>query len=224
MPYPRSRRKRLAVLAAFILGSIPAVSFGQESPRVTALFFENYPWIETVVSGGDDGSGVIRGTQIGGMVTSAFPEAVVLLKIGGPENFNEVAIREAIQKNFGFRCGNVVFKEHPALLIGTDVFSIRDGTFIKIGRGALSTRESPAPASNSVEFDLELLSTREETVLLAVRCTLPWLAALNPADPRIVLLNEIFGLRAAEPLLIGFPYVNSTRQKFVYWVALLLEK
>jgi hypothetical protein len=217
--------KGLAVLAVLLLGSMPAIGSEQESVRVTAIIFEAAPWIVTVISDvRDDGSGGVQGTQTGGMVTSQFPEAVVHLKFGGPADFNSEAISAVIRKNFRFQCGSVLSEGLPAFMIGKDVFSVRDGTFLKIEQGSFSAGETPAPALNPIEFNLELLSRREETWVFEARCTLPMSEGSNPTDQQIVLLKEIIGIRAGEPVLLGFPYTNSNREKFVYWVALLLEK
>jgi hypothetical protein len=42
----------------------------------------------------------------------------------------------------------------------------------------------------------------------------------------LVVLDQSIGLRSAEPLLIGAPYimtVKGQRGRFIYWVALLVE-
>ena len=213
-------RKRVSVMISIIfLVSIPTAFSGQESIQVTAMIFETAPAIVTVTSSESDPSGGIRGTTIGGHITSAFPPAIVRLKIGGPEDFNSLAIARLIRRDFVFQCGSSLSQGLPAVMIGCDVFSVRDGTFTKIDRAAPSSEQLPSPAVQPIALHLELLSRQAKTLIFEARCTLPGTEGAEEET----LLKEIIGLRPSEPILIGFPYLHRTKGKYVYWIALLLE-
>jgi hypothetical protein len=218
-----SRGKRSAFIIALVLGGIPALALGQESVRVTALVFETEPWEVSVVGGVPDGKGGIQGRQVGGIVTSQFPTAVVRLNLGSPADFNGEAIPAKIKRNFVFRCGSELSEGLPAVLIGKDIFSVKDGMFAKIGHSLLTTGNPPKPESDPVLFDLKLVSRQEGTLVFEVCCTLARAGSSNQSEPPTVLLEEIIGLRPGAPILIGFPYLQKTKGRFVYWIALLLE-
>ena len=63
--------------------------------------------------------------------------AVVRLKIGRPEDFDIEAIPAQIKRHFKYQCGSEISEGLPATMIGKDVFSVKDGTFVKIGHALL---------------------------------------------------------------------------------------
>ncbi len=218
-----SRFIRLAIVAALITGSIPAVFSEQKSVQVTAMVFETAPMIFTVTKSEPDPSGGIKGTMTGGMITSQFPPAVVRLKIGRPEDFDIEAIPALIKRHFKYQCGSEISEGLPATMIGKDIFSVKDGTFLKIGHALLKTGNPPKPETDPVVCDLKLVSKQGEASVFEARCTLSREKEASPNGPPTILLEEIIGLRPNEPVLIGFPYINRAKEKFVYWIALLLE-
>jgi len=203
------------IIAAVLPLIIPAVSFGQRQPRIRVLSFVTEPLIVSVVSGGPDGTGAIVGRQVGGMVTSQFPQAVVRLKLPNVSHFNKDDIPAAIKRNFKFQCGSELSQELPADWFGGDVFSFQDGTFSKqAGNRLLAPR---------FETDLTFISQRDAAMIVQIRCALPAAEGAASGEPPASVLEDVVGLHPDEPVLIGFPYNDKKRGRFIFWIALLLE-
>jgi hypothetical protein len=199
-----------------ILVKASAVASEDENIQITALLFKSDPTIVTVVSGGSDGKGHIIGTQVGGVVTSQFPDSIVLFKLQGADQFDKDAIPALIKRNFKFQCGSELVQGLPTVWFEQDAFSGRGGTFSKtVGDRLLA---------DAVDFGLYCLSLREDAWIFKARFTMRSSAGSYSPDQQTVLLDEIIGLRPAEPILIGFPHTDSKKGKTIYWVALLLEK
>ncbi|MBN1938493.1 MAG: hypothetical protein JW843_02835 [Candidatus Aminicenantes bacterium] len=213
----------LMISAFMAAGSLPAQTAGRGSVQVTALVFETAPMIYTVTKSEPDPSGAVRGRMTGGMITSQFPPAVMRMKIGGSEDFNIEAVPALIKRHFKFQCGDEVSEGLPAKMIGKDIFSGKDGTFKKIGHSLLTTGNPLKPETDPVLFDLKLVSRQGETFVFEACCVAGPVKEAESDGRPAALLEEIIGLRPNEPVLIGFPYINRAREKFVYWIALLLE-
>ncbi|MDD8010600.1 MAG: hypothetical protein PHX73_05775 [Acidobacteriota bacterium] len=205
----------LSIVMLFLVQA-SAVASEDENIQITALLFKSDPTIVTVVSGGSDGKGHIIGTQVGGVVTSQFPDSIVLFKLQGADQFDKDAIPALIKRNFKFQCGSELVQGLPTVWFEQDAFSGRGGTFSKtVGDRLLA---------DAVDFGLYCLSLREDAWIFKARFTMRSSAGSYSPDQQTVLLDEIIGLRPAEPILIGFPHTDSKKGKTIYWVALLLEK
>ncbi|MDD8029824.1 MAG: hypothetical protein PHE62_09785 [Acidobacteriota bacterium] len=205
----------LSIVMLFLVKA-SAVASEDENIQITALLFKSDPTIVTVVSGGSDGKGHIIGTQVGGVVTSQFPDSIVLFKLQGADQFDKDAIPALIKRNFKFQCGSELVQGLPTVWFEQDAFSGRGGTFSKtVGDRLLA---------DAVDFGLYCLSLREDAWIFKARFTMRSSAGSYSPDQQTVLLDEIIGLRPAEPILIGFPHTDSKKGKTIYWVALLLEK
>ncbi|MDW3227609.1 MAG: hypothetical protein PHR93_09075 [Acidobacteriota bacterium] len=205
----------LSIVMLFLVQA-SAVASEDENIQITALLFKSDPTIVTVVSGGSDGKGHIIGTQVGGVVTSQFPDSIVLFKLQGADQFDKDAIPALIKCNFKFQCGSELVQGLPTVWFEQDAFSGRGGTFSKtVGDRLLA---------DAVDFGLYCLSLREDAWIFKARFTMRSSAGSYSPDQQTVLLDEIIGLRPAEPILIGFPHTDSKKGKTIYWVALLLEK
>jgi hypothetical protein len=195
---------------------------GERSFQITALIYQTPPAIVTGVFGGADGKGGIVGGQVGGMVTSQFPNATVFLKLGGPAEFNDETIQACIKKNFVFKCGDALSQGFPVDLIGKMAYVFPGGKLTKTDSGAIPTNKPEFQASESLELKLDLISEQNDRWILALKFDLvedlPHISGKSSA-----LLDQIIGVRAAEPILIGFPYSNPRKGKFIYWVALFIE-
>jgi hypothetical protein len=210
------KRKALwpAVFASF-LSTFPAYASGQRVPRIKALYFVTEPLIASAVSSEPDGHGGVVGRQVGGMVTSQFPQGVVRLKLLSYTSFNPDDIPAFIKRNFKFQCGDVLSRELPADWSGSDVFSYQNGRFTK--------KPVEHPKAPPFETDLVFISQGEVAMIVQARCTLPAAEGANPGEPPASLLEEAFILRPDEPTLIGFPYHQRNVGVFVFWLALRLE-
>lgn len=205
----------LSIVMLFLVQA-SVVASEDENIQTTALLFKSDPTIVTVVSGGSDGKGHIIGTQVGGVVTSQFPDSIVLFKLQGADQFDKDAIPALIKRNFKFQCGSELVQGLPTVWFEQDAFSGRGGTFSKtVGDRLLA---------DAVDFGLYCLSLREDAWIFKARFTMRSSAGSYSPDQQTVLLDEIIGLRPAEPILIGFPHTDSKKGKTIYWVALLLEK
>jgi hypothetical protein len=201
----------------------PAHTPGESPLRITAMIYETPPTIVSVVSGGPDGKGNIVGRQIGGMVTSQFPNATVFLKLGGPTDFTDETIRDIIKKNFLFKCGDVLSQGLSADLIGKIAYSFQDGKLGKIDSGTIPANKPEARSSEAPRLNLELISKQDDRWIIALKCEVATnLDNLSGKSP--VLLDQLIGVRPAEPILIGFPFVDSQKYRFIYWVALFMEE
>jgi hypothetical protein len=212
----------LAAASLAIWGLASAYSPGERSFQITALIYQTPPLITTVVSAGPDGKGGFIGGQIGGMVTSQFPNATVFLKLGEPADFTDETIRAKINKNFVFKCGDALSQGLPADLIGKMVYIIQDGKLTKSAPGIISTNNPESPPSGSPGLNLDLISEQNDRWILALKFELAE-NLLNTPGKSSVLLDQIIGMRAAEPILIGFPFVVFQKGKFIYWMALHIE-
>ena len=211
-----------AAASLAILGLASAYPPGERSFQITALIYQTPPAIVTAVWGVPDGKGGIVGGQIGGMVTSQFPDATVFLKLGEPADFTDETIRAAIKKNFLFKCGDALSRGLPADFIGKMVYFFQDGKLTKTGSGTISTNKPVSQPSESPSINLDLISEQNDRWILALKFEV----AENPnnlSGKSSVLLDQLIGVRAAEPILIGFPFVDSRKGKFIYWVALYIE-
>jgi hypothetical protein len=205
------------LMSILSLTSSAAVASAEETVRITALMFKTEPWNVPSAIMGPDEDGIIKGTAFGfGTVTLPFPEAVIHLKLDGVKEFNKEAIPAAIKRRFVLPSRNEPPVGPSAVWFGRDIFFFRNGTFSK-------TADEYSPADWS-EFDLELLSRREKTWIVAARFALLASDNANLSELKIIILNEIINLRPAEPILIGFPYADPQKGKIEYWVALLLEE
>ena len=205
----------LSIVMLFLVQA-SVVASEDENIQITALLFKSDPTIVTVVSGGSDGKGHIIGTQVGGVVTSQFPDSIVLFKLQGADQFDKDAIPALIKRNFKFQCGSELVQGLPTVWFEQDAFSGRGRTFSKtVGDRLLA---------DAVDFGLYCLSLREDAWIFKARFTMRSSAGSYSPDQQTVLLDEIIGLRPAEPILIGFPHTDSKKGKTIYWVALLLEK
>lgn len=203
-------------IGILFLISIAAVSFGRESVKVTAMYFETMPEIVTVTSNVSDGPEGVSGKTVGGMITSQFPSGIVSLKLGDPENFNEMSIPGFIRRNFVFCCGDQLAEPYPSAWFGTDIFRLED-------RGVTQQVVDRLFAAG-FEAELSPIAWQEATAVFRLCCTIPGPDSANPSETQIVLLDDIIGLRPDEPILIGFPHIDSKKKKTIYWVALLMEK
>ncbi|MCC7295053.1 MAG: hypothetical protein GYA74_06005 [Acidobacteria bacterium] len=137
-------------------------------------------------------------------------------KLQGADQFDKDAIPALIKRNFKFQCGSELVQGLPTVWFEQDAFSGRGGTFSKtVGDRLLA---------DAVDFGLYCLSLREDAWIFKARFTMRSSAGSYSPDQQTVLLDEIIGLRPAEPILIGFPHTDSKKGKTIYWVALLLEK
>jgi hypothetical protein len=189
---------------------------------ITAVLYETPPTIVSTTWGGSDGKGGIIGKTIGGQVTSQFPDAIVLLKLGGPANFNDETIRFAVKKNFVFRCGDSLSEGLPAIPFGKRIYIFRAGILTKSGTATLTSDQSD-PSSESTELNLDIISTRGERWILALRYELAQSGDSKISGKSAVLLDRIIDVKATEPILIGFPYTDSQKRKFIYWLALSVD-
>lgn len=194
----------------------------ERSFQITALIYQTPPEIVTAVFGGADGKGGIIGGQIGGMVTSQFPNATVFLKFGGPADFTDETIRACIKKNFVFKCGDALSKGLPADFIGKKVYFFQGVKLTKTGSGAISTDKPESQPSESQRLNLDLISEQNDRWIVALKFEVAE-DLNNMSGKSLVLLDQFVGVRAAEPILIGFPYIDSRKGKFIYWVALYIE-
>jgi hypothetical protein len=217
-------RKLFCLAAAWlaILGLASAYPPGERSFQITALIYQTPPAIVSTVWGVPDGKGGIVGGQIGGMVTSQFPDATVFLKLGGPAGFTDETIRAAIKKNFVFKCGDALSQGLSADSIGKMVYFFQDGKLTKTGSDTISTNRPGFQPSESLKLNLDLISEQNDRWILALKFEV----VENPSNlsgKSSVLLDQFIGVRAAEPILIGFPFFDSRKGKFIYWVALYIE-
>lgn len=219
------------IFGLLLAGPVPALFAGGKSLRIAAMIFETKPESHSVVGGRSDGKGGIVGTQVGGMVTSAFPNGTVHMKLGGSAGFDEAAIRSLIKKSFVFECGPISEGLH-AFLLGRIQYSFAGGasTVPSPPRVPLSWLEAKGFAP--LELDIEVLSERAGNVILELRFgpadTLDAGPRTGNEDPaaliptkKPILTDYVFGLRKGEPLLIGTSYFFEG--KSVFWIALSAE-
>jgi hypothetical protein len=217
--------RTLGVLMACLglLGSIPAGSFDQKPMMITVMLYKTPPLMITAVSGGPDGKGGIIGRSTGGLITSQFPTAVVLLKLGGPADFNDENIHSVVNNNFVFKCGETLSEGLPADFFGKRIFIFENGLLKKTGTAKITTDTSNPPAE-STELKLDLISIRGEKWILALRYELASSEGSKTAGKSRVLLDSIVDLQSTEPILIGFPYMDPQQGRFIYWLALSLDQ
>jgi len=218
--------KRIMGTAAIFLclsGILPALSSQQKSHMIAVMLYKTPPSIVSVIGAGPDGNGGITGTQIGGMVTSQFPKATVLLKLGGPADFNDEKIRSVIKNNFVFKCGDALSEGLPADFFGKRIFIYENGIQTKSGTGTITTDQSD-PLSESTELKLSLISRSDENWILALKYELAPSEDSKNSGKAVVLLDQAISLKTAEPILVGFPYLVPKKGKFIYWLALSVDE
>jgi len=204
-----------AVCLILAVGSLPALPSQESSLKISAMIFESRPQIVSVASAGDDGTGVIAGTIVGGMVTSAFPNGTVLMKLDGPNGFNEASIRDLVKRSFVFNCGSISEGLHAFFLNRID-YSFGEGASTAPGPRAVPGSALETASMTSLDFDLGVISERADEVILSLTFGPgrgPW------TEP--ILTGQIVGIKKGEPLLVGVPYLF--RGKYVFWIALLAE-
>jgi hypothetical protein len=212
----------LLVTSLILFGLVSANPPGERSFQITAMVYETPPTIVTTVWGGPDGKGGISGGQIGGMVTSQFPDGTVFLKLGGPADFTDDAIKAAIKKNFVFRCGNALSQELPADFIGKIVYFYQGSKLMKTGSGTILTDKLESRPLDSRRLNLDLISKQNDRWIFGLKFEVAE-ESDNLLGKWSVLLDQYIGVRAAEPILIGFPFIDSKKGKFIYWVAMHIE-
>ena len=222
-----NRMKRLfgtAIAGLCFAAILPALPSGQKSHMVTVMLFKTPPLMVSVVSAGPDAQGNIVGTQTGGIITSQFPEATVLLRLGGPADFSIEKIQSVIKKNFIFQCGDVLSKGLPADYFGKRVF-VYDEKGILTKSGTMNATIDWSELSlEKIEFNLNLVTQREESWILAFRFELAPSGDLKEIGKSRFLRDEVIGLKMAEPILIGFPYNDPQKGKIIYWLAFCIDE
>jgi hypothetical protein len=214
-----------AVAAILFFAPLPSIAQTENSYRITAMVYQTPPQTVTWTRGGDDGKGGIVGGSTGGMITSAFPDAIVCLKLGGPGDFSDQAIRKTIAKEFVFRCGNAYSQGFPADLLDEFAFGVQKENYRSEGGGRGQNIFLGSSKDSPLRFSFRVLLEEEDALVVSVR-----LAFVESQDPRraarneTVLLDQAFKIGRKEPCLIGVPMIQQNKGKFVYWVALKLEK
>lgn len=99
----------LSIVMLFLVQA-SVVASEDENIQTTALLFKSDPTIVTVVSGGSDGKGHIIGTQVGGVVTSQFPDSIVLLNSKAPINSIKTRSRRSSNVISSFNAEASLFK------------------------------------------------------------------------------------------------------------------
>jgi hypothetical protein len=97
-----------------------------------------------------------------------------------------------------------------------------DGKLTKTDSAAMPANKPEFQASESLELKLDLISEQNDRWIFALKFDLVE-ERLNMPGKSTVLLDQLIGVRATEPILIGFPYSNPRKGKFIYWVALYAE-
>jgi hypothetical protein len=204
----------------------------------------NIPPLQSVTWGGDDGTGKIVGGTIGGDVTEAFPDGVVLIQCDAPSEIPIAEIRDVIRGK--------IFFNHLDQIKKTEHFP-------GIGIEPLGEHEF---SWNSFEVDNRHLPREKEFYMIPENHSYPahyWLM-VNPieendneivasivfrggfiitpvspgkitalgsqAGPRWtkseapVLLDQTVGLRRGKTLLVGFPSLHGDSRGTIYWLAI----
>lgn len=204
----------------------------------------NIPMLQSVTWGGDDGTGKIVGGTVGGDVTSAFPDGVVLIQCDTPSEISIADITKVIRDK--------VFFDHLDELKKT-------GHFPDIGIAPLGEHEY---SWNGFAAENRRLPLEKEFYERSDNHSYPvhyWLS-INPmaeieneiaarvvfqggfigaplshgktgeleagAKPRWtkseapVLLDQTVGLRRGKTLLVGFPSLHGDSRGTIYWLAI----
>ena len=209
----------LAVFAG-ISGDASADSHGFE---VKAHVYLTPPAVVSTISGGDDGKGGIIGRQVGGIVTSQFPDATVILKLDAAAGFTDQVVQTAIGDNFRFQCGDDLSVKLTAKPIGSHVFPLMETPT----EGGLSAVFRMDDSSRNMEYRAVLrltpLPSRGSSRIVELRCEIAHADIGQDNRPIDRVLNQIVEFEPQISLLIGFPVEHPDRGRFIYWIALMAE-
>jgi len=211
----------MALAASFLVFFAPAQAGGQGPVRITALILQTTPEVVGGVYGSPDGKGGIASGVYAASLTSQFPEATVLLKLGGPAGFDEMAILDAIGRNFTLRIGDKLKQKLSAVFLGKVVYTVADGHLEKNGPPLPSSDEPHTLLEAAPGLNLDLILRAPDGWILSAKADIPTDQAVSSA-----FLDQTIRLRSADPILIGAPYVPTVKGlkgRFIYWVALLAE-
>jgi len=222
-------------------------AFGYAAPETglrISIRVLNIPPLQSVTWGGDDGTGKIVGGTVGGDVTSAFPDGVVLISCEAPFEIPVAEIRNVVREK--------IFFNHLSELKKT-------GRFQNLGIELLGEHEY---SWNSFEADNRRLPLEKEFYEMPENQSRPahyWImvntidenddeivagivfrggfkippvsggkitASESPTGPRWtkseapVLLDQTVGLRRGKTLLVGFPSSHGDSRGTIYWLAI----
>jgi hypothetical protein len=221
-----SPKKTVLLALAFLTAGTPLWSTGGkgEIHRLAAAIYQSPPIVAGTTWGGPSKDGGVVGGTTAGMITSVFPEAVVLIKLGGPADFEPSAVAKKIAKTFVFRCGDSFAMGLVSYPLDEFSYLVRDGACLQEApEGREAVRAVPGPGV-SFRFRVHFLSETAEALYVRLEfVSLIGPESLAPEIREKILLDYALKLRPNEPCLVGFPVVQDVRHRHVYWVALNAE-
>jgi hypothetical protein len=229
------------VLAALI----SALGYSAPEHRVKiSVRVLDIPPLQSATWGGDDGTGRIVGGTVGGDITSAFPDGVVLISCEAPSEIPVAEIKNVIREKIFFNHLNELkkmgrFQDIGIELLGEHEYSW-NGFEAESRRFPLEKEFYETTGNHSYpahywlmvkpidENDSEIVASivfRGGFIITPLshgKIT----ASESPSGPRWtkseapILLDQTVGLRRGKTLLVGFPSLHGDSRGTLFWLAI----
>ena len=184
----------------------------------------NIPPLQSVTWGGDDGTGKIAGGTVGGDLTSAFPDGVVLIQCDTPSEIPAAEIKNVVREKIFFNHLDELKKTGRFQNIGIELLGV-EKEFYEIPENQSHPAHYWIMVNPIDENDDEIVAS---IVFRGGFKIAPFsrgkiIASESPAGPRWtkseapVLLDQTVGIRRGKTLLVGFPPTAARGERSIGW-------
>jgi hypothetical protein len=204
----------------------------------------NIPPFQSVTWGGDDGTGKIVGGTVGGDVTEAFPDGVVLIQCDAPSEIPVAEIKNVVREKIFFNHVYELKKTGRFQDIGIELLGVHEyswnGFEAQDRRLPLEKEfyEIPENQSRPAHYWMTVNPVDENDNEIAAGIVFRGgfiippgshgkiTTSESPSGPRWtkseapVLLDQTVGLRRGKTLLVGFPSLHGDSRGTIYWLAI----